>query len=86
VIASSITTTSYTAIELTAGTTYEFKIESRNSYGYSTYSDTLTLLCAFIADPPVIVLTVNSFDQVLVLWSEPVTNGSPITAYKIYLR
>jgi hypothetical protein len=71
---------------LTAGTTYEFKIESQNSYGYSTYSDVITMLCAFIADPPVIVLTVNGYDSVLILWSEPITNGSPITAYRIYIR
>jgi hypothetical protein len=71
---------------LTAGTTYDFKIESRNSYGYSTYSDTLTLLCAFIADAPVTVTTANVNDLVTISWSEPVSNGSPITAYRIYVQ
>jgi hypothetical protein len=71
---------------LTTGTTYEFKIESRNSYGYSSDSDVLTLLCAFIADPPVTVTTVNSNELVTISWSEPVSNGSPITAYRIYVQ
>ena len=34
-IATSVTTTSYTATGLTAGKTYTFKVEARNSYGYS---------------------------------------------------
>jgi hypothetical protein len=71
---------------LTAGTTYEFKIESRNSYGYSSYSEVTTLLCAFIADPPLTVTTANLNDLVTVSWSEPVSNGSQITAYRIYVK
>jgi hypothetical protein len=82
----SVTTTSYTAIGLTAGTTYEFKIESRNSYGYSTYSTIVTLLCAFIADAPVTVTTANVNELVSISWSEPITNGSPITTYRIYVQ
>jgi hypothetical protein len=85
VLESGITTTIYTAITLTSGTIYEFKIESRNSYGYSSASDTLTLLCAFIADSPLTVTTANLNDQVTISWSEPVSNGSPITAYRIYV-
>jgi hypothetical protein len=84
-VLNSDTETSYTATGLTAGTTYEFKIESRNSYGYSSDSDVLTLLCAFIADPPVSVTTANVNELVTISWSEPVTNGSPITAYRIYV-
>ena len=32
------------------------------------------------------VATANSANQVTITWSSPVTNGSPITAYKIYIR
>jgi hypothetical protein len=85
-ILESVSTSTYTAISLTAGTTYEFKIESRNSYGFSSYSDVITLLCAFIADPPVTVTTANVNELVTITWSEPVSNGSPITAYRIYVR
>jgi hypothetical protein len=70
---------------LTFGTTYEFKVESRNSYGYSAFSSTETLLCAFIADPPTTVTTANSNEKVTITWNDPIANGSPITAYKIYI-
>jgi hypothetical protein len=36
---SGVTTLSYTAIGLTAGQTYKFKVEARNTYGYSALSD-----------------------------------------------
>jgi hypothetical protein len=86
VLASNIASPMYTAIELTAGVTYDFKIESRNSYGYSTYSSSISLLCAYVPDPPTTVATANSANQVTITWSSPVTNGSPITAFKIFIR
>lgn len=86
VLESGITGTTYTAITLTVGTTYEFKIESRNSYGFSNYSDVVKQLCAFIAEPPLMVTTANFNDIVTISWSEPVSNGSPITAYRIYVQ
>jgi hypothetical protein len=68
----SVTTTSYTATGLTAGTTYEFNIESQNSYGYSSDSDVITLLCAFIADAPTMVTTANANELVSISWSESI--------------
>jgi hypothetical protein len=85
-VLTSVTTTTYTATGLTAGTTYEFKIESLNSYGYSSYSDVVTLLCAFVPDSPTTVATANANDKVSITWSNPTTNGSPITAYKIFVQ
>jgi hypothetical protein len=72
VLASSLTDSTYTATGLTFGTTYEFKVESRNSYGYSAYSSTETLLCAFIADPPTTVSSTNLNDKVVFDWNTPV--------------
>ncbi len=85
VLASNLVSPSYTAIDLTSGITYQFKVESRNSYGYSAYSDSITLLCAYKPDPPASVTTTNSDNQVTVQWSAPVVNGSPIIAYKIFI-
>lgn len=62
VLADGLTNPNYLAIGLTAGVTYEFKVESRNRYSYSGYSSTLTLLCAFIPEPPLIVTTTNTND------------------------
>ena len=41
-----LTTTSYTASGLTRGTTYQFKVQSRNAYGESGYSTRATILAA----------------------------------------
>jgi len=62
VLATGLVTPEYTATGLTFGTTYEFKVESRNSYGYSALFDTITLLCAFKPNPPTTVSTANSND------------------------
>lgn len=45
----------------------------------------IQLLCAFIPDPPLTVTTENENDLVKISWAYPVANGSPITAYKIFL-
>ena len=86
ILASGVIPTTFTATSLTAGVTYQFKVESRNSYGYSAYSSPITMLCAFIPEPPTTVSTTNSADQVVISWSAPVTNGSPITSYRIYIQ
>jgi hypothetical protein len=46
VLVSELNALTYTAIGLTAGNTYKFKVEARNSYGYSAYSDIVAILCA----------------------------------------
>jgi len=81
-----VVSSKYVATDLTSGITYQFKIESRNSYGYSDFSESITLLCAFKPDPPASVTTVNVADQVTIEWSAPVENGSPIIAYKIFIQ
>ena len=85
-LASNIASSSYTAVELIAGVTYQFRVESRNSYGYSAYSSSISLLCAYKPDPPLTVTTTNTDNKVAVSWSSPTTNGSPITAYKVYIQ
>ena len=59
ILISNLETLTYTANNLYAGITYQFKIESRNSYGYSAYSESISLLCAYKPDPPTSVSTVN---------------------------
>ena len=86
VIVSGLTETAYLVTDLSFGTIYEFKVESRNSYGYSAYSDTIALLCAFLPDPPLTISTSNTNEFVTVAWDEPIANGSPITAYKIFVE
>lgn len=86
VLASGVTDKFYTAVGLSFGTTYEFRVESRNSYDYSVFSDTLSLYCAFKPEPPLIITTTNVNDQVKLEWDLPVANGSPITGYEFYVQ
>ena len=46
VLVSALNQLSYTVTGLNAGNTYKYKIESRNSYGYSHYSSVVAILCA----------------------------------------
>ena len=86
-VLTSTSSSSYQITGLTAGKTYEFKIEARNEYGYSIFSSTLSLLCATIpAVPTSIATTYSHGSTVKVTWSLPTTNGSPITAYKIFIK
>jgi len=85
VLASGLLSADYIAVDLTSGVTYEFKVESRNAYEYSSYSETVTLLAAFKPEAPVTVTTANLLNKIVLQWSMPTTNGSPITGYEIYI-
>jgi hypothetical protein len=86
VIASGITTLSYTATDLTPGTTYKFKVESRNEYDYSEYSGEVLILAAEIPATPTAPTTSINGDLVDITWSAPNAMGSPIIAYSISIR
>jgi hypothetical protein len=86
VIATGITVTSYTATGLNAGTTYEFKVEARNSFDFSSPSEVLSLKASWFPEPPTTVTTNNVDANVEISWSDPVSNGEPITAYRIYIQ
>jgi hypothetical protein len=46
-LSTGITSTAYTATSLIQGSSYQFKVQARNDYGYSTtFSATLTVLAA----------------------------------------
>jgi len=47
-----VTSTSYTATGLTGGETYAFKVDARNSVGYSAISQPSSILCARVPDAP----------------------------------
>ena len=52
ILSAGVTATTYTATGLTSGVTYEFKVESRNSYDHGSSSEALTLLAAFKPEAP----------------------------------
>jgi len=85
VLANDLTSAVYLATSLTFGTTYEFKVESRNSYGYSAYSSTTSLLCAYIPDPTLSITTTNTNNLVSISWTDPIANGLAISSYRFYV-
>jgi hypothetical protein len=85
VLASGITARAYTATGLTAGVVYRFVVQSRNKYTISDYSAELPLLCATLPLAPDAPTTSVLNNLAVISWPEPVTNGSPITGYKVYI-
>lgn len=85
-LASSISATSYTAEGLTTGVTYKFKVQARNSYGLSDYSNTASILCATVPSIPAGPTSTVVADKVVFHWSAPAANGTPIIAYRVYFR
>jgi len=83
--ASGITTNSFTATGLTAGLTYKFKVEARNSFDYSAYSQEIAIICATIPSVPATPTTANTNSKILVDWVAPANNGLTITSYSVLI-
>jgi hypothetical protein len=63
-----------------------FKVEARNSFGYSAYSDELTVLSGFTPYKPDAPTTSVSGSHVVVEWTAPASNGAPLEGYTIVIR
>lgn len=88
VLASAITTTSYSTTALTSGEDYVFKVEARNAYGYSPgYSNEVTILQAQVPDAPISLANnalKTSATQIGLTWSPGPFNGaSTVIDYRI---
>lgn len=86
ILASGIVNQFYTVSGLSAGTHYQFKVQARNSYGYSSDSLDFNVLCASAPDSPEDVVTAVIIDKARFTWSTPANNGATITGYKVYIR
>lgn len=84
VLNSAVTTKSYqTTVTLIAGQSYTFKVEARNSVGYSSYSQAITILAARLPSVPATPSTQIDGNFVVVSWTAPYNGGSRITGYTI---
>jgi hypothetical protein len=83
--AEGVTSRTYTTITLTSGTIYSFKVEARNTFGYSTFSTIATILCATIPSKPATPYSYRDGGNIIVAWVKPKTNGLEITAYSIFV-
>jgi hypothetical protein len=68
---------------LTPGANYEFKVEARNSVGFSLLSASFTILCAQPPDQPTSPVTSESASNVILTWDAPYNGGSDILSYMI---
>lgn len=75
-----------TVISLTQGSYYKFKVEARNSVGYSALSDSVTVLCAQLPGVTAAPTTVSVGSNVVISWSAPDDGGTSILAYGIVIQ
>ena len=85
--ASGVTTTSYTRTTgITAGTTYKFKVKSRNAIGLSADSSEFSIVAATVPSAPSAPTTTVSSDtlSMTVDWNPPSDNGGlSVTGYRV---
>ena len=83
-LATGVTALTYTtSVILTSGRTYQFKVESRNSVGYSAKSVALSVLAAQIPDQPIAPTIVFNGLSVTISWPIPFDGSTSITGYNI---
>jgi hypothetical protein len=68
---------------VTQGTTYTFKVQARNSVGYSLFSNEASILAAQIPNQPSAPATQIDGSTVLITWLAPNQRGSTISSYTI---
>ena len=86
ILETSVIGQAYTAVSLTSGQSYKFKVQARNSVGYSEFSNEITVLAAQIPNTPNAPTTTFLTTSVQIEWTTPVFSGSPVTAFEIYIR
>ena len=85
-LVSGLGATTYVATGLSTGDLYQFKVEARNEFGYSQFSETVAILAAQVPDKPAAPTTVFDRTTVQVSWTAPFNQGSTITGYRVYFQ
>lgn len=86
-LAEGVLTTYYeTSISLIKGQIYTFKVQARNTVGYSVESNELGVLVAQVPDKPEAPTTTIDGDTVRIDWIIPYDGSSPITGYIIIVQ
>jgi hypothetical protein len=66
---------------MTPGAEYTFKVQARNSVGYSDFSDPITILAAQSPDQIEQPVTQRVESNIVVSWVAPWNGGAVITDY-----
>lgn len=72
-----------TTVPLTAGLEYTFKVQARSLFGFSDFSDEVTILAAQIPEVPTAPITTVVDRDVHITWIEPNDMGSAISGYRV---
>ena len=64
------------------GNDYQFKIRTQNVYGWSDFSDVVTVRASEAPQQPAIATTSTSDDKVRITWQAADDKGDPVTAYR----
>jgi hypothetical protein len=70
-VESNILLATYTVTQLTPGTTYRFRVQARNVFGYSTESDYVEVLAAEVPETPIAPVTIFNRETIRVDWTAP---------------
>jgi hypothetical protein len=74
VLAENILESTYTALSMDTGSTYQFKVQARNIYGFSINSiNAVSILAAQKPDVPTAPITSFATDVVTITWTAPAT-------------
>ncbi len=86
VLASDITSKSYTTSSLTSGVIYTFKVAARNAIGLGADSTEFYVRATAIPSVPATPTTAISGINVAITWVAPENGGSAITAYTVSIK
>jgi len=81
-----VTAKTYTVINMLSGHTYGFKVQARNNFGYSDFSQEVLITAAKVPAKPAPPTTTFQRETVLIDWVAPDAGGSPIKGYRIFVR
>ncbi len=86
-LATGVTTTSYTASSILANVVYTFKVTARNLVGFGADSSSVDIRAAAKPSVPAAPTTsVNSNTSITITWVAPLDGGSPITSYTVAIK
>jgi hypothetical protein len=86
VLAENVVTLPFVATPVVKGNTYKFKVQARNSVGYSAFSDEFSVTAATIPSQPAQPTTSLTDNLLTVKWTQPAENGQVITSYQVYIK
>lgn len=86
VLAENVVTLPFVATPVVMGNTYKFKVQARNSVGYSLFSEEFAVIAATVPSQPAQPTTSLTDNLLTVKWTQPAENGQVITSYMVYIK